>query len=892
MNEQNDDQARDQIIQMLKLVTEPGQVVELRALGVSVSGYSTLRTVVGFFDSIDALAAEAVKLIPSAKGIYFTINPVAPELLARCANQVQLASSGSCASAQNIVCRRLLLVDLDPVRPSDISSTDAEHEAAIAKARSIKAELQDKGWPDPIITDSGNGTHLLFRVDLPCDDGDLIKRTLKALAFWFNDEAVVIDEAVCDPSRLCKLPGTLARKGDSTSERPHRRAKILEHPQNLLPISKNLLEVFVNTLPEDDGGSQCSKSMFDLEKWIIEHDLDVTGPIQWKDGSKWIFNVCPWNPEHTNRSAFILRFPSGAVAAGCLHNSCRDHNWQSLRKLYDPEWQDSSGSDESSMKRGKESQADQLVQLAEQSGIELFHNEFGRAFARIPIDGHMEIRRVTGNHFEEWLRLLFWDCYEKVPNKDAVTRAIEMLDARAKRYGKEYSVCTRVAFCDGFFYYDLCNEQWQAVKIGPDGWELIDNPPILFQRHIHQKPQVLPVRGGNIQELLRLVNLRDRSDYLLLLVMLASYLVPGIPHCILILHGSHGTAKTTLFRVIRRLIDPSAIEVLALPNNTDQLVQQLDHHWLPLYDNLSYLPDPISNMLCRAVTGEGVSRRALYTNDDDIIFSYRRCIGLNGINVAASKADLLDRSVLIGLEPIAPETRRQEQQFWQEFEDMRPLLVGALFDILSLAMKLYPEVKLDSYPRMADFAAWGVAITQAMGEDPAEFLAAFGSNEKARNAEALDANPVATAVIAFMEDKASWTGNAAHLLAALRDVAATVGISTINRTWPKNAHLLSRKLNEAQANLAAVGIIVERPTRTAKQRLITIRKTVDSNVTRVTCVTSDTGDPGITQVHVILNPSPDGDGFDETELAPKNDDEKDSDDANDADDNNSASFAE
>ena len=106
-------------------------------------------------------------------------------------------------------------------------------------------------------------------------------------------------------------------------------------------------------------------------------------------------------------------------------------------------------------------------------------------------------------------------------------------------------------------------------------------------------------------------------------------------------------------------------------------MQQLSHHWAAYYDNLERLPNWVSDILCRAVTGEGFSKRVLYSDDDDVIYQYRRCIGLNGINVAAHRADLLERSLLLELEAIPPGKRKPENELWTEFEKARPLLFGA-----------------------------------------------------------------------------------------------------------------------------------------------------------------------------------------------------------------------
>ncbi len=152
-----------------------------------------------------------------------------PDLLARAVNRVRVASKGCPATADtDILKRRWLPIDLDPVRPAGISSNDEEHALAIGRAWQLRDALRAMGWPDPIVADSGNGAHLLYRINLPANDQGLIKKCLEALALRFDDDRVLVDQAVFNPARIWKLYGTVSRKGDSVPERPHRRSRILE----------------------------------------------------------------------------------------------------------------------------------------------------------------------------------------------------------------------------------------------------------------------------------------------------------------------------------------------------------------------------------------------------------------------------------------------------------------------------------------------------------------------------------------------------------------------------------------------------------------------------------------------------------------------------------------
>ncbi|MBI4332609.1 MAG: DUF927 domain-containing protein [Chloroflexi bacterium] len=343
-NHGKDEQQVREICQVLQQFLAPGQVTELRALSVSTPRRPAPHTVSGYFDDSGKLAAEAARLSPYARGVYFIPNPVNPALLARAANRVHAVAREPLTSDADILQYRWLLLDADPVRPAGISSTEAEHRAALSRVQEIRAVLSAQGWPEPLVADSGNGGHLLYRIDLPVRDSGLVGRVLKALAFRFDDAAVTIDQRVFNPARIWKLYGTWSRKGDDTPDRPHRPARLLETPGSLTPVPRELLEALAAHLPE--ASRQESKrpdrkpEPFDLEAWIANHGLELLGPTPWGDGRKWIFRVCPWNESHTNRSAYLLQLGNGAIAAGCLHNGCRDRDWHALRDRVDPGWRE------------------------------------------------------------------------------------------------------------------------------------------------------------------------------------------------------------------------------------------------------------------------------------------------------------------------------------------------------------------------------------------------------------------------------------------------------------------------------------------------------------------------------------------------------------------------
>ena len=208
------------------MLVEPGSTVETRVLNASgpphVRHYSS--------EDLLTMARDTVRFSKGAKGVYWLMNPLPAEWC------------GSPAKDGDIVRRRWLLIDCDPKRKGVVSSTAAEKEAARATMVAVDTFLADRGWPAPIIADSGNGFHLLYRIDLPGEDGGLVHRVLLVLASLFDDEAVSIDTKVANASRICKLYGTLAAKGSSTADRPHRLSGIITIPEQLNVVPVELLE--------------------------------------------------------------------------------------------------------------------------------------------------------------------------------------------------------------------------------------------------------------------------------------------------------------------------------------------------------------------------------------------------------------------------------------------------------------------------------------------------------------------------------------------------------------------------------------------------------------------------------------------------------------------------
>ncbi len=239
------------LAQQIRPLFALGQIVELRILGVKDGKFDLVYF--GFFDQehLEQLATAALAWTHRASGCYFTVNPVDPALLARRLNRIDVARKEKSTADADVIGRRWFIVDCDAGQAAGVASTDVEKSATLKLATSIRTDLYDMGWPFPVMLDSGNGTTLLYRIDLPADDDGLVKRSLAALAAKYQEGKSHVDTKLFNAARIYRLPGTMNRKGDGTPDRPHRRSRILNMPDDLdTVVTVEQLEKLAGPKPE------------------------------------------------------------------------------------------------------------------------------------------------------------------------------------------------------------------------------------------------------------------------------------------------------------------------------------------------------------------------------------------------------------------------------------------------------------------------------------------------------------------------------------------------------------------------------------------------------------------------------------------------------------------
>jgi hypothetical protein len=364
-------------------------------------------------------------------------------------------------------------------------------------------------------------------------------------------------------------------------------------------------------------------------------------------------------------------------------------------------------------------------------------------------------------------------------------------------------VHVRIAEHGGRIYLDLADEQWRAVDIGPDGWRVVECPPVRFRRPAGILPLSVPEQGGSIEALNSFLNLPSRNDFVLIVAWLLAALRAGGPYPLLAISGEQGSAKTVLSKLLKALIDPNAAPVRSLSREERELMIAANNGYLLAFDNLCGLPNWLSDALCRLATGGSFAVRQLYTNDEEILFEAARPILLNSIEEVVSRPDLGDRAIFLTLAPIGEAQRRPENELWREFEIARPRILCALLDAVVHGLRAMSDVHLETLPRMADFALWATACETARW--PAgTFARSYKANRRAAVESIIEADPIANCVRAIMLDRTMWTGSASDLLHLCAE-SARDDVSG-GTAWAKNPRALAGRLRRAQTFLQTLGI--------------------------------------------------------------------------------------
>jgi hypothetical protein len=628
----------------------------------------------------------------------------------------------------------------------------------------------------------------------------------------------------------------------------------------------------------------------DAGAYLREHGIAIASERHGSHGEHiYVLAACVWDPAHTDHAAIVEQWPDGRVTAKCSHHSCADKKlaefrdtvegtgWRTARpagpravqsrraqalSALDPLFHVAASAsdalaiqahptgDENGVERANASASDQ-------AHAELFHDAGREVYMTVPVEQHHETLRIGSRDAKDWVRHQAFTRAGVTLSESDVKDILDHFAARARFDGPVREVASRVwQPDDATIWLDLGDDTHQAVRITPAGWSLHPDPPVKFVRKKGSLPLPTPTgptavdtaAGALLERILRpFLNIpppRPRADaasataapqvpadhdWVLVVTWLLSTLRPRGPFAVLQLKGEKGTAKSTLARVLRRLVDPHQVSLEPQPGSLREMAIAAQGSWVLAYDNLSQLTTAMSNALCMVATGGGFRTRALFTDDEEAIFSYQRPVLLTGIAEVVVRPDLLDRTITVTLPMIPKSARKPEERFWRAFDAQQDVIFGALLSVLSQALAALPTVPDQEWPRLADFARWACAVEVAMGWPPGAFMAALASVEAEAMQIALDSSPIAALLLAFLNDlrrkadwrdqagRVLWRGTMSDLLGALKKrVFDYEGEPHPERTrpgWPKGSNVLSRQARDIAPYLRESGLDLRQATR-------------------------------------------------------------------------------
>ena len=321
-----------QIRYTFELLKKPEDVIEVRCI-TSRSNYS------GYFKNVDNIIKELPRY--SNGNVYFVLNKISDGCYSREQHETFVEKAKNTTSDGDISLREWLLIDVDPKRPSGVSSTNEEKNNAKLVINNVFSFLRDIGFAEPIVCDSGNGFHLLYKISLENTEANklLMQTVLQVLDLYFSNGKCDIDKTVFNASRITKLYGTDSKKGNNTDDRPHRQSSILKVPKAIKETPYQLLLKVAGMMPapeEKTYQNNYGKDRFDLKSFIRENNINVKSELNFQGGTKYILDHCLFDHSHKSKDAALFELQNGAVAYKCLHNSCSGYKWQDVRKMFEP----------------------------------------------------------------------------------------------------------------------------------------------------------------------------------------------------------------------------------------------------------------------------------------------------------------------------------------------------------------------------------------------------------------------------------------------------------------------------------------------------------------------------------------------------------------------------
>ena len=464
--------------------------------------------------------------------------------------------------------------------------------------------------------------------------------------------------------------------------------------------------------------------------------------------------------------------------------------------------------------------------LKQDLDLKLFHNQNKVPYVQVRIANRLVNLEIFSSDFQNYVRRQFHKKTGQMVSETLISEAVGLLAMEALYECEQYELSVRVSSEDDAQYYDLQNPDGEVVKITAEGWSIVPMESVPFTFHSGLSlEQVRPERGGDFKDFLPFLNVSSEDEKILFLCTMPVRFISNVEQAIAYVYGPSGSGKTTLLKMTKDLIDPSVGGISIPVRKPEDILPLLGKTWVFCNDNISKISDEMSDFLCTLATGGESSRRKLYTNGEVYTSQVKNPAYLTGINVEASNSDLLSRTILFKTEAVIDGQRLTGKELRDKFQEMKPKLIGGIFDTLSAAMRIKPTLPQKTDFRMADFALWGAACAEVLGFGAVRFEQALKRAMKSRAYDAINSSNAGRILLDYLKQNESFEGTATELLNALKKFRLDSDQYDDYERIANSPNGLSKKLRQLENSFLEIGIRIDFDTRSAEKRTITITTT-------------------------------------------------------------------
>lgn len=410
---------------------------------------------------------------------------------------------------------------------------------------------------------------------------------------------------------------------------------------------------------------------------------------------------------------------------------------------------------------------------------------------------------IESSQYDRWLIREFNNKYDDYLDNNNLLKTIKILvSEEAKDSGRPIAIHNRIAMENDAIYIDIGCRNRKVIRIDKHGWD-IGYYKVFFKRHKDMAELPIPERGGNIFDIIPFMPPLPKRDRCLALSWLIASFFPNIERAFLLVEGENGSGKTTLTKLLKSLIDPTNKGALAYKDNAAMMAQNIDHHCIPLIDNVTKISQSVSDLFCAAYSGGGDTKRKQYTDDEDFIFTLTGNLIFTAVHLKYPKSDFINRCYKIET-AMTKSTYRSKQQFEKKFKTEKAWLFGAVLGAVSKTMSEVEKSQPEANFRTVDFDHRAMAAAEVIGYGKDFFREARSYCEKIKVRSISNNTPILNAIIQFLStNNGYFEGRMTHFINMLRGSGVPMDEVT------KNAAAFSKKINEMQPELKTAGVHAE-----------------------------------------------------------------------------------